>query len=67
MSRSPTSRALTPRTSLAAARILLAHGADPSVRNGTGQTRAGWARLTGLDEAADLMDAPHNSALFSRN
>ena len=40
-----------------AARILLAHGADPSARNDKDQTPADWARLRGLDEAADLMEA----------
>jgi ankyrin repeat protein len=42
-----------------AARILLAHGADPGVRNVKGQTPADWARLKGLDEAADLMERGH--------
>jgi uncharacterized protein len=39
-----------------ATRILLAHGADPGVRNDKGQTPADWGRLKGLDEAADLME-----------
>jgi ankyrin repeat protein len=50
-----------------AARMLLAHGADPGVRNAKGQTPADWARLKGLDDAADLIEAHMNSALFSRN
>lgn len=41
------------------ARILLAHGADPSVRNDKGQTPAEAARLRGLDDAADLMERVH--------
>lgn len=40
-----------------AVRILLAHGADPSVRNDKGQTPAEHARLRGLDDAADLLEA----------
>lgn len=38
------------------ARILLVHGADPADRNDKGQTPADWARLRGLDEAAELME-----------
>jgi ankyrin repeat protein len=41
------------------ARILLAHGADPSVRNDKGQTPADAARAQGLDDAAELMEAGH--------
>jgi ankyrin repeat protein len=41
------------------ARILLAHGADPAARNDKGQTPADWARLRGLDQAAELMEAAH--------
>jgi len=41
------------------ARILLARGADPAVRNAAGKTAAEVARLRGLDEAADLMEAGH--------
>ncbi len=37
------------------ARVLLAHGADASVRNPAGKTAADVARLRGLDEAADLI------------
>jgi len=37
------------------ARVLLAHGADPRVTNGEGKTAEQYARLRGLDEAADLM------------
>jgi ankyrin repeat protein len=43
------------------ARILLAHGADPSVRNDKGQTPADAARARGLDDAAELMEAGHAS------
>jgi len=38
-------------------RVLVAHGADPAVRNPAGKTPAEVARLRGLDEAADLMEA----------
>jgi len=37
------------------ARILLAHGADPGARNDKAQTPADWARLRGLDDAAELI------------
>jgi uncharacterized protein len=37
------------------ARLFLAHGADPSVRNPAGQTAADLARNRGLDEVADLL------------
>jgi hypothetical protein len=37
------------------ARILLAHGADPTLTNGEGQTAEQYSRFRGLDEAADLM------------
>jgi ankyrin repeat protein len=36
---------------------LLAHGADPAVRNDKGQTAAGAARARGLDDAAGLIEA----------
>jgi ankyrin repeat protein len=39
------------------ARILIAHGADPTVRDGKGRTPADAARGRGLDEAAELMEA----------
>jgi uncharacterized protein len=39
------------------AQLLLAHGADPTVRSKEGTTAAEAARLRGLDEAADLIDA----------
>jgi ankyrin repeat protein len=42
-----------------AARILIAHGADPTVRDAKGRTPADAARGRGLDEAADLMEARH--------
>ncbi|MEI9890785.1 MAG: ankyrin repeat domain-containing protein [Caulobacteraceae bacterium] len=41
------------------ARVLLAHGADPALRNPKGQTAADFARLHGLDDAADLIEAAH--------
>lgn len=37
--------------------LLLAHGADPKVRNGSGQTAADCAEKRGLDAAADLLRA----------
>ncbi len=37
------------------AEILLSHGADPRVRNVSGQTAAEHATLQGLDEAAELI------------
>jgi hypothetical protein len=37
------------------ARLFLAHGADPSIRNKHGQTAADLARKRGLDEVADLL------------
>ena len=43
------------------ARILLAYGADPTVRNEQGQSAIDVARSRGLDEAADLMEAQHAS------
>jgi ankyrin repeat protein len=46
-------------TAVEAARILLAHGADPKARNDKGQTPADWARLKGLDDAAELMEQGH--------
>ena len=36
---------------------LIAHGADPAVRDAKGRTPADAARARGLDEAADLMEA----------
>ena len=40
-------------------RILLAHGADPTLRNAAGKTAVDVARLRGLDEAAEQMEADH--------
>lgn len=40
-------------------RILLSRGADTATRNPAGKTAAEVARLRGLDEAADLMEAGH--------
>jgi len=39
------------------ARLLLAHGADPMMRDKQGRTAIEAARANGLDEAADLMEA----------
>jgi ankyrin repeat protein len=44
-------------TAVEIATLLLAHGADPAVRSKDGTTAAEAARLRGLDEAADLIDA----------
>jgi len=41
---------------MAIARLLLAHGADPTVINSEGETAAVRARRRGLDEVADLLD-----------
>jgi uncharacterized protein len=35
--------------------LLLAHGADPTIRNGSGQTAADCAEKRGFDDAADLL------------
>jgi ankyrin repeat protein len=40
----------------AVARVLLARGADPAVRNGKGLSAIEAARLRGLEEAAELME-----------
>lgn len=45
-----------PELAAAVVRILLAHGADPAVENGKGQTPAEVARNIDFDEAADLME-----------
>lgn len=43
-----------------AARVLIAHGADPTVRDAKGRTPADAARARGLEEAAEAMeDARH--------
>lgn len=39
------------------ARLLLAYGADPKVKNSNGKTAIQYARDLGLDEAADLMES----------
>jgi uncharacterized protein len=39
------------------ARLLLAHGADPAVVDGEGETAADRARRRGLDDVADLLEA----------
>ena len=39
------------------ARVLLDHGADPTVSDAQGRTAIAAARERGLDEAADLMEA----------
>ncbi|HVJ53868.1 MAG TPA: ankyrin repeat domain-containing protein [Aliidongia sp.] len=46
---------------LEAARILIAHGADPAVRDAKGRTPVDMARLRGLDEAAELMEGVHHA------
>jgi ankyrin repeat protein len=43
-------------SAVAVARLLLAHGADRTVRDARGQTAADAARARGLDEAADLIE-----------
>jgi hypothetical protein len=45
-----------------AARILIAHGADPMVRDAKGRTPADAARARGLDEAAELMEGARDAA-----
>jgi len=45
-----------------AARILIAHGADPTVRDAKGRKPADAARARGLDEAAELMDEARHAA-----
>ena len=45
-----------PELAAAVVSILLAHGADPAVKNAKGQTPAEVARSVDLDEAADLME-----------
>jgi ankyrin repeat protein len=45
-----------PEAAVAVVRILLAHGADPTVTNAKGQTAADVARDIDLDDAADLME-----------
>jgi len=44
------------------ARLLIAHGADPAVRDGKGRTPGDAARLRGLEEAAELMEEVHHAA-----
>lgn len=53
-----------PELAAAVVRILLAHGAVPTVKNAKGQTPAEVARSVDLDEAADLMERSdvHRSA-----
>ncbi|THD61530.1 ankyrin repeat domain-containing protein [Phenylobacterium sp.] len=43
------------------ARRLIAHGADPTVRDANGRTPADAARARGLDEAAELMEGPRHA------
>ncbi len=45
-----------------AARILIAHGADTTVRDAKGRTPADAARSRGLDDAAELMEGAHHAA-----
>jgi len=47
---------------LAMAQLYLEHGADPAARNEKGETAALIARRRGLDEVADLLEAPPGSA-----
>ncbi|MEO6218599.1 MAG: ankyrin repeat domain-containing protein [Sphingomonas sp.] len=42
-------------------RLLLAQGADPTLRHGQGRSAIEAARSNGLDEAADLMEAHSNA------
>jgi ankyrin repeat protein len=44
-----------------AARILIAHGADPAARDATGRTPVDAARARGLDEAAALMEGTRHA------
>jgi ankyrin repeat protein len=43
-------------SALAAARLLLRHGADPTVRDGKGRTAAEIARARGLEEVGELLE-----------
>jgi ankyrin repeat protein len=45
-----------------AARLLMDHGADPTVRDAKGRTPAYVARGRGLDEAAELMEGDRHAA-----
>ena len=36
--------------------ILLAHGADPTLKNKSGRTAADWARKRGMRQVAQLLD-----------
>jgi len=45
----------------AAAHILIAHGADPKVRDAKGRTPASAARARGLDEAAEVMEGARHA------
>jgi len=66
----PDDEGLTPLFSLpadddlavAAARLLLEHGADPALRNKKGRTAIDLARDLDLDKAADLMEAWRSQA-----
>jgi ankyrin repeat protein len=50
-------------TAVKVARLLLAHGADPSIPNAKGQTPAAVARTLGLDDLAEAIEAGHARAL----
>jgi len=45
-----------------AARILIAYGADPTVRDAKGRTPVDVARARGLDDAAELMEGARHAA-----
>ncbi|MGH7507586.1 MAG: ankyrin repeat domain-containing protein, partial [Longimicrobiales bacterium] len=45
--------------------LLLAHGADPAIRDNNGRTAADHASRRGLDEAGALLQARDSSSLFS--
>jgi ankyrin repeat protein len=47
---------------VAVARLLIAHGADPGVRDPKGRTPADAARARGLDEAAEAIEAARRGA-----
>ena len=48
-------------TAIEAARLLIAHGADPSIRNASGQSPAEFHRARGLEDVAEAIEAGHAS------